>query len=97
MDYEKNWKTLKAESGGRWCQPHPMSNDLLTIGELMRNIERRASELSELAATAANTGMAAEAAQIADEMQHFEDTMVCGQNDDLRDKLGVWRRQLRHT
>jgi hypothetical protein len=44
MDYEKMWNTLKAESGGRWCQPHPLSMELLTIGELMRNMERRADE-----------------------------------------------------
>jgi hypothetical protein len=41
MDYKKMWNTLKAESGGRWCQPHPCSTELLTIGELMRNMERR--------------------------------------------------------
>jgi hypothetical protein len=51
QDYKKSWNTLKAESGGRWCQPHPLSNELLTIGELMRNMERRASETAELAAT----------------------------------------------
>jgi hypothetical protein len=45
MDYEKSWRTLKAESGGRWCQPHPLSNELLTIGELMRNMERRAEQV----------------------------------------------------
>jgi hypothetical protein len=44
MDYEKMWRTLKAESGGRWCQPHPLSNELLTIGELMRNMEHRAEQ-----------------------------------------------------
>ena len=60
IDYKKSWDTLKTESGGRWCQPHPLSNELLTIGELMRNMERRASESAELAATvpagaAANT------------------------------------------
>jgi len=43
MNYEKMWRTLKAESGGRWCQPHPCSMELLTIGELMRNMERRAT------------------------------------------------------
>ena len=51
QDYKKSWNTLKAESGGRWCQPHPLSNELLTIGELMRNMEKRASESAELAAT----------------------------------------------
>jgi|WetSurMetagenome_2_1015567.scaffolds.fasta_scaffold780278_1 hypothetical protein len=51
QDYKKSWNTLKAESSGRWCQPHPLSNELLTIGELMRNIERRTSETEELAAT----------------------------------------------
>jgi hypothetical protein len=51
MDYKKCWNTLRAESGGRWCQPHPMSNELLTIGELMRNMERRDSESEELSTT----------------------------------------------
>jgi hypothetical protein len=56
MDYKKCWNTLRAESGGRWCQPHPMSNELLTIGELMRNMERRDSEAVELSKQADNTG-----------------------------------------
>jgi len=47
MDYEKMWNTLKAESGGRWCQPHPCSMELLTIGELMRNMERREADAVE--------------------------------------------------
>jgi len=51
MNYKKCWDTLNAESGGRWCQPHPMSNELLTIGELMRNMERRDSESEELSTT----------------------------------------------
>jgi len=55
MDYKKCWNTLRAESGGRWCQPHPMSNELLTIGELMRNMERRDSEAEELSKQAHNT------------------------------------------
>ena len=41
------WNTLRAESGGRWCQPHPCSMELLTIGELMRNMERRAADAVE--------------------------------------------------
>jgi len=57
MDYKKCWNTLRAESGGRWCQPHPMSNELLTIGELMRNMERRDSEAEELSKQAHNTDM----------------------------------------
>src|SRR6056297_737344 len=47
MNYEKMWNTLKAESGGRWCQPHPCSMELLTVGELMRNMERRCEETEE--------------------------------------------------
>jgi hypothetical protein len=58
MDYKKCWDTLKAESGGRWCQPHPLSNELLTIGELLRNMERRASAIEELAATVRPDGPA---------------------------------------
>lgn len=41
------WNTLRAESGGRWCQPHPCSMELLTIGELMRNMERRSVDAVE--------------------------------------------------
>jgi hypothetical protein len=44
MNYKKMWNTLKAEVGGRWCQPHPCSKVLNTIGELMINMERRATD-----------------------------------------------------
>jgi len=47
MNYEKMWNTLKAESGGWWCQPHPCSMELLTVGELMRNMERRCTDTAE--------------------------------------------------
>lgn len=39
--YKKMWNTLEAESGYRWCQPHPNSNELLTIRDLMRHIAQR--------------------------------------------------------
>lgn len=41
LNYKKMWNTLKAESGGRWCQPHPTSRELMTIRELMENMEKR--------------------------------------------------------
>ena len=41
MNYKKMWNTLKAESGYRSCQPHPLSKESLTIRELMVNMENR--------------------------------------------------------
>lgn len=54
MDYKKCWQTLMAESGGRWCQPHPCSMELLTIGELMRNIEKRSEIIEKIDAVRDN-------------------------------------------
>jgi hypothetical protein len=44
IDYEKAWKSLKAENGYRWCQPNQKSFQLRTIFDLMSSVEKMYTE-----------------------------------------------------